>query len=121
MRSVGLIRIELLLILAAVCLVALATDQLAIKVTPRVLFAGGALRLTCHVPRDPNNRLLEYGIINYRERSQRQLDGDHAPITWQMLMEKIPCGSGPAYCAVVKNDSSSELVRETFELVGCEP
>lgn len=96
-------------------------DKLSIRLSPRVLFVGNDLTLTCHVPRDPRNRLLDYGVANYREHSQRDLHGESSPMTFQALIERLPCGSGPAYCFVARNDQTSEQVNQDFQLVGCEP
>lgn len=96
-------------------------DKLAIRIMPSIVSPGGDLRLTCRVPRDARNRWLEYGIVDYAPGSFRQLDGEQARITWETLIPKIPCGSGPAYCAVHRNDQSSDLVSADFLVVGCEP
>ncbi len=116
----GLIRIELLLLLAAVCLIALAGDQLAIRVTPQFVFAGNTIRIRCHVPRDARNRRLVYGLSDYLE-SERQLDGDRARVTWDFDYPHVPCGAETAYCVVVKHDGSQQAVTARFGIVGCEP
>ena len=119
--SAALIRIELLFALAlcGFLLLALSGDKLAMRVSPQVVYVGHNLVLTCHVPRDERNRVLDYGIVDYREHSQRQLDGEFAPVTWQFVMERIPCDVGPAYCSVGRNDLTWTTVSETLEIVGC--
>jgi hypothetical protein len=98
-----------------------ATDpRVTIKLRPQVVMKGGAFWLTCRVPRNPHNRLLEYGVVDYRPGSQRQLDGDRAQITWQVLVEHLPCDVGPAYCAVQTDDGRWERVQHPIVIAACE-
>lgn len=78
------------------------SKPVAIRLSPQVVMAGQAFWLTCRVEPHVNNRLLDYGVVNYREHSQRDLDGDKSPATYQVLVEHVPCGAGPAYCAVYR-------------------
>ena len=95
-------------------------DQLRVSVNPAVMMAGNTVILTCHVPKHPDNRLLEYGIIGTQVGSQRQRDGSASPITWQFEIKRVECESGPAYCAV--RDSHGQWTRVTaqIQVAGCQ-
>jgi hypothetical protein len=94
-------------------------DKIAIVVKPSVLMPGGTLVLTCHVPRDPDNRTLVYGVTGFRENLQRQIDGADAPITWRFEMPHVPCDVGPAYCATIKVSGAVDGVTARFN-VACD-
>lgn len=97
------------------------SDRLAVRVSPAVIMKGGAFNLFCHVPRDPDNRVVEYGVVGLRPGSQRDLAGDKAPITWgPILVEHVPCEAGPAYCAVKKNDGTWQRVEVPLHVAACE-
>lgn len=90
-----------------------------IRLEPRSFFADGDVRLTCTVPRHPLNRRLGYGIAEYRH-SERDLDGEHAPITYETWIKHVPCGVGPAYCAVARSDLTIERVVLPLNIANCE-
>ncbi len=94
----------------------------AITISPKVVLTGGSTWLTCRVTPDTRNRVLRFGIMgSERERSERQLDGYQAPITWgPFLFEHLPCGAGPAYCIVSQTDDG-EVRAMTFLVVECHP
>ncbi len=89
-------------------------EKLTIRVTPTTLFGGGAIRLTCRVPRDPDNRRLEYGVEGYTS-SERQLDGEASRVTWDALIDHVPCGVERVFCEVTRADR--KRVRATAPLV----
>ena len=95
------------------------TDKLAITATPRVILVNQAVRLTCHVPRRPDNRLLTYGLTNYLE-SERNLEGEHAPITTQVLFKGVPCEVTAAYCRVTRSGGSHEQAVMSLKIAGCD-
>lgn len=103
---------------AAIC--GASESRVSISVRPRVIMAGGAFWLTCRVPRDSHNRLLEYGVVDLRPGSQRDLEGDAAQITWKVLVERVPCDVGPAYCAVKTDDGRWERAALPITVAGCE-
>lgn len=89
-----------------------------IRISPQVLMAGGAFWLTCRVPHNARNRRLDYGVVDLRD-SQRQLEGEQAPMTFQTLIEHVPCDVGPAYCAVIRNDGSFSRAIQAFQVADC--
>lgn len=114
----AIVTIATLIFLAAA--VARDPKPVAIHVNPRVLMAGSAFWLTCTVPRDARNRELAYGVVDFRD-SRRQLDGDSAPITYQTLIEHVPCAVGPAYCAIRRNDGTGDQAIQDFQIASCDP
>ena len=68
-----------------------------LKVSARVIAENGSLQLTCHVPRDADNRWVELGIEGYRA-STIDMEGENSPMTFQILFKRVPCGIGAAYC-----------------------
>jgi hypothetical protein len=91
-----------------------------IRLYRQVMMANDWNDLTCSVRRDPANRLLQYGIMNYMERSERDLDGEKAPVTHMFHYTHIPCGAGPAYCMVIRADNSEDHVEQSLEIAGCD-
>jgi hypothetical protein len=102
-------------------LLAATEPRVSIRVRPQVVMKGQSIWLFCRVPRNADNRLLEYGVADYRPGSQRQLEGAQAPVTWQVLVERIPCEAGPAYCAVRGNDGRWTRAELPLNVAGCEP
>lgn len=93
---------------------------LSIRITPQVVMRGAAMRLTCRVDQDPRNRVLEYGIDGYT-RTQMDLDGEHSRVTFERIIERIPCDVGPAYCALYRNEGKPILRSINFEIANCDP
>lgn len=110
---------KLALLLSGILLAA-TEPRVTIKVRPQVLMKGSAFWLTCRVPKDEHNRMLEYGVVDYRPGSQRQLEGAQAQITWQVLVERTPCGVGPAYCAVQTDDGRWARAELSLNVAGCD-
>lgn len=100
-------------------LLAATEPRVSVQVSPAIVMKGQAFWLTCRVPRDEHNRTLEYGVANLRPGSQRQLDGEQAPITWKILVERTPCDAGPAYCAVKTDDGRWTKAQQPLNVVGC--
>ena len=107
--------------LAAALLALLADNGINIRLNRTVVMRGGETWLTCRVTPNKYNRTLIFGIGGTeRDRSERQLDGYDAPITWgPMVVKNIPCGAGPAYCVVVRADGTSARAMQTIEVAGC--
>lgn len=98
----------------------LMADSLKIKVLGMVTQAGGDVRITCHVPRDPDNRGLEVGIENYRS-SFFDMEGADAPITYEVWVKRMPCEAGAAYCFLKSNGAKvNQVVRQRLIVSGCE-
>jgi hypothetical protein len=108
----------LIVMMAAVGMVSDA-PPVRIDVRPRILFAGGAIRLTCRVTPHADNRKLHMGFGLWTE-SYRELEGADAKITWEHTFNKVPCDPGPAYCIVVKNDGRISQSALDVEVKGCD-
>jgi hypothetical protein len=108
----------LLLLLAA----ASSDKGLAIRLYPQAILVGNSTWLTCRVTPDSRNRKLLFGIAgSEREGSERQLDGDKAPITWGPTeFRRIPCGAGPAYCIVERQGERPLQAMEQLNVGGCD-
>jgi hypothetical protein len=107
--------------LAAVLALAAAGDRgLAIRLNPQAILAGNSVWLTCRVTPDARNRKLAFGLAGV-QASERQLDGDHAPITWGPIEFKhVPCGAGPAYCIVERQGERPLQAMAELNVGGCE-
>lgn len=106
---------KLLLTLALAALA--AAISLKIDINPRVLFAGGTVRVRCTVPPSDQNRWLDFGIQDYRV-SRDELPG---PVTHEVYIPHVPCDVGPAFCAVTNAAGKTRVVTATLQVAGCEP
>lgn len=104
-------------VLVALILI-LAADDPKLTVSPRVLMAGNTVRMTCRVPRHPDNRLVQWGFSDYLN-STRDLEGERSPITWEAYFNHVPCDPGIAYCAVVRANGKVLQTTERVEVAGC--
>lgn len=107
--------------LAIIALLALTTagDSVRASVYTKVILPGGTIRLTCHVPKDADHRLLRMGIEGLRT-SERELEGDRAAITHQMYIDHIPCGYDAAFCLVTGATGKPKQASDGFVIGGCE-
>lgn len=106
-------------VLAAVLtLMLVSPDRLRTTLDKTVVMSGGSLRLTCHVPTNPANRRLAYGVLDFSV-SERMLDGEHALVTWSTEYKHIPCGLDTAYCLVLSQAGSWTRDVVHFEVAGC--
>jgi hypothetical protein len=104
-----------LLVLASV----LATPPgQSVRVTPAIVRVNGAAWVTCHVPSFVNNRTVEIGIGEYAS-STRPMDGDQAPITYQLLFEHLPCESVDAFCLVTRILGRPTMTRTPLTMAFC--
>lgn len=84
---------------AGLTLILLASAQrqrVVVDVYPRVVMAGGAVRLIARVARHPDNRLLRISLDceRFYTASEIELEGVNAPITHQLpLVEGLPPGA----------------------------
>jgi hypothetical protein len=109
------------IILAAVLAATAAGPRVKIRVSPATVMKNGNTNLYCTVPRNAENRLLEYGVTDFRPGSQRDLDGERAAITWgPILIEHVPCDAGPAYCAVRDQYGRWTRAEQPINVAGCE-
>lgn len=95
-----------------------AGDGLRADVSPHVVLAGGTVRLTCSVPRDPDHRWLEMGIEGYRT-SGGDLEGERAAVTHTMYIDHMPCGTEEAFCRVDGAVKKPERAVALFQVAGC--
>jgi hypothetical protein len=103
-------------ILAWLADAALTERMLTIAVSPLIVPAGSSLRVTCRVVRDPANRWLDMGVVDYRV-SGEQLDGASALVTHEMTIAHVPCEAAVAFCRL--GAPRSALATMTFEVAGC--
>ncbi len=101
-------------------LAAALVAPVSISVTPRVMLAGQTIRLTCTVPRSPDNRWLNYGVAGY-SYSMRQLDGEHAPVTFAAFVDHLPCGAADAFCDLTQAGERHTTVTAGITVAGCDP
>ncbi len=93
-----------------------------LHLSTRMVTGDTTIFLTCKVDRNPANRLLQYGFADYT-MSDQQLNGDddrptHGPFTFK----HVPCGVGPAFCVVSRNDGSRVAAKQPIESLGeCQP
>ena len=92
-------------------------EWLVLKVTPRAILQGGAVRLECRIPRHPDNRVVELGIVGVRT-SAKTLDGDRAPVLHSLVIENVPCEGTEAYCHLVRTNNTR--LAKVKLLVGCD-
>lgn len=92
---------------------------ISLFVNPTVVFENGTVHVMCRIPRDPTNRWVSWGLENYSE-SGRQLDGEHAPITWESYIEHVPCGVDTAFCRVVRVNGTTSMTRAPLTVTGCQ-
>lgn len=91
-------------------------DRLTVEVAPRVVPEGEQARVTCRVPRNAENRRLEFGILGSNASSEN-LDGEDAAITYRKFFRAV-CGDDSAYCAVRKASGHTEVVKAPL-VVAC--
>lgn len=96
-----------------------APGRVYIATMPLVLQAGGAVRITCTVPKHEDNRWLTIGISGYRT-STFQLDGDSAAITHTFLVQKVPCETPIAICVVEDNLGKTYAATRELGIARCE-
>lgn len=91
-----------------------------LTVSPRNIIAGQALRLTCKVPRDASNRRVAYGMTLVGS-SERQMEGEASRVTYEMLIEHVPCEPGEAFCEVWRTGGGRPVrVSREVTTVGCD-
>lgn len=119
MRTICGLILRVLIITFIAGMIAEGESRVSIAIRPSVVMSGGAFWLTCTVPRNPHNRTVEWGVANFREGSQRDMEGEAAPVTYKVLIEHVPCDAGPAYCAVRTDDARWARAEVGFEVGGC--
>lgn len=108
----------LLLTITASLILAAPTDP-KLDVMPKVVFPNGTVRLTCRVPRDSHNRQIELGIEGLHV-STWEMEGEHAPITWQSYESHIDCNVGNVICRVTRDDLKVRGSAYVLTVIGCD-
>lgn len=96
-----------------------APGRVYIATMPLVMQVGDSVRITCTVPKHPDNRWLKIGMDNYRT-STVQLDGDTAAITHVFLVSHVPCDTPIAVCVVEDNLGKTFTASRELVIAGCE-
>ncbi len=110
---------RLLLVVVALSGMASTEPPVQVSVYPRVVFAGGAVRLRCRVPRHPANRELIWGMADYRT-SFTALDGEEAAVTHEQLIQAVPCEAGAAFCLVRRSGEPDARAQLDVLVSGCQ-
>lgn len=110
----------LLMSLAQIALIYALASEAPVRaaVQPPLLMKGGAVRVTCTVPRHPDNRRLDVMLPGYTE-SSRTLDGEDSRVTWEFVFTHIPCEVETAVCRVVRITGAANA-RAPISVQGCD-
>lgn len=92
--------------------------RVSIAVQPTVVLQNGTIRITCTVPRHPDNRWLTIAVPGYTS-STRQLDGADEKITHTMYVQHIPCDIEGAICEVTDALGRTYPVARPVVVAGC--
>lgn len=84
----------------------------------RPITAEGEARVTCRVPRDAENRLVRYGIEGVAA-SESSMEGAASPAVYERWVRRIPCGAGPAFCAVTLSTGKVRRAERSLTILGC--
>jgi hypothetical protein len=95
-----------------------ASGRVYIATMPSVMQAGDNVRLTCTVPKHPDNRWLTIGISGYRT-STFQLDGEDAAITHTFIVQHVSCDTPIAVCQVKDNLGKTYEATRELGMIGC--
>ena len=89
-----------------------------LSISPRVVSVGESIKLTCRVPRHPDNRMVAWGVENWT-RTERALEGESSPAVWEQTIQNAPCGVEDAFCEVTSTSQKVNRVTTTFIVAGC--
>lgn len=98
------------------------SGDLTVRIVPRTVFAGRAVRLTVNVPPEPKNRMLIIAIDSeaFSASSSRELDGDHARRVFDFSWPSLPAGEYIVQVSVVARDGSDRTVARTLSVLNRE-
>lgn len=96
-----------------------AQSRVELRLYPRGIIAGQSVRVTCKVPRHPDNRRLAMVVEHYRA-SERDLDGDRAPITYEFHVDHVPCASSNVACVVMTGTRDVFTAAQPLIVLGCD-
>lgn len=97
----------------------LAAIALQLQLMPAVCLVGREIALRCIVPRAPDHRLVVLGVENWTS-SARTVDGDRAPVIYELHLAHVPCEAGAAFCAVVDVNGHVTRLERPLYVGGCE-
>lgn len=81
---------------------------------------GGYVQITCHVPKNPDNRKIKYGLT-WTYDGEVPIEGDSARVTWQMPKIRVTtCDGDTAYCAVTDSMGRGQMAKQVLSIGGCE-
>lgn len=103
--------------LLAAALAAAGSPTVSIQVAPRLVMEGQPLRITCKVPRHPDNRKLEIGLLGMKS-STFPLNGEAGAVTNNLFIAHADCGVGPAYCLLSTVTGQEKKVTFPVKIVG---
>jgi len=90
---------------------AAVSSRFELTLTPRVILAGTAVWVTCYAPTDSGARAIRYGLEGIR-----MSEGPLERIEHKLLVERVPCGTWQATCAL----STGERRDLSLEVIGGE-
>lgn len=95
----------------------MASPPVSIRVDPPAVQQNASAWVTCHVPRDQNNRRLTIGV-DIIKKSIIDIDGG-SPTIFKLLIPEIPCiGEIIAVCSL-ETTTKVFTARQNVEVVGC--
>lgn len=106
-------------VVATLLLILLAPPRVSITVVPAALLVNGTVRITCTVPRHPDNRWLTIAVPGYVS-STRQLDGDAEKVTHVMYVDHVPCEATEVVCEVVDTLGRVYRTARPITVAGCD-
>lgn len=98
---------------------AAGSDTLSVRVSPASFFSGSSVTVVCHVPRRATNRSIRGALYGYSS-SDRQMDGESAPITYRFEFKKVPCGVEQAGCIVTDAYNQQKEAVASVVVAGCD-
>jgi hypothetical protein len=96
------------------------TARVSIRVGPHILQAGQGVTVICTVPRHPDNRRITATITGYTS-SERQIDGDDAPVTFRFSFVHVPCDVDAAVCVLQDSLGGQATASSQLLITGCDP
>lgn len=109
-----------LTLLAFLLASAAPSPRISIRVGPQVLQAGQGVTVTCTVPRHVENRRITAMLANYTS-SERQIEGENAPVTFRFTFNHIPCDVDAAVCVLQDNLGGQTAASAQLLITGCDP
>lgn len=120
MTNKGFLYLSLFWLYVAISASGFTQPRVSIKANPQIVMVGGAVRVTCIVPRVASNRGVTAAIENYRSMYD-QLNGEASRITHEFLFERIPCEIGDAVCTLETSNEKPTIARQAIQVANCEP